>query len=137
DRHDLVPARDLEERAAPIALASEVGHDDDERALLRHPAERLESLRERAQAGAVLLERERRLVALAQREQQADEAGATLPGRHDAYALPAEADEPDAVAADGRGVADRERRAQRDVGLPPLGGAEGHRRRGVEHDPAH
>jgi hypothetical protein len=74
---------------------------------------------------------------LAQREQHAEQAGAPLPGRQRARVLVAERHEPEAVAAPRRGVAHGERSTLGDVGLAALGGAERHRRRGVEHEPGH
>ena len=47
----------------------------------------------------------------------------------------AERDEPDAVAAHARRVAERERDPERDVRLAAVGRPESHRRRAVEHDP--
>ena len=49
----------------------------------------------------------------------------------------AERDRAEPVAAARRRVADRDRDAFRDVGLPAVGRAERHRRRRVEHEPRH
>ena len=54
--------------------------------------------------------------------------------RHGGSSRP-EGDEPEPVAAPGRRMADRERDALGDVGFPPLGGPERHRRRGVVDEP--
>src|SRR5699024_3480613 len=128
-RDDLVPACETKQRLAPVARPAEVRDDDDERTLARRSGDAGERLRELHARGAV------RLVALAQREEQADETRPALGGLQHALRRTAEADEPDAVAANRRGVPDREGHAERDVGLAPARGAEGHRGRQVEHDP--
>ena len=61
---------------------------------------------------------------LAQGEQQAEQARPSLPRRQRARLLVAEGDEAEPVAAARRRVADRERGALGDVGLPALGRAE-------------
>ena len=57
------------------------------------------------------------------------------PGRDHLRGLAAEGDEAEPVAAPAREVPERERDALGDVGLPPLGRAEGHRGRDVEREP--
>ena len=128
-RDDLVTAGDAEQRLAPVARPPRSGDDDDERALARSPRHAGQRLRELHPRGAV------RLVAVAQREEQADQARPALRRRQHALRRSAEAEQPDAVAPDRRCVPHRESHAERDVGLASGRRAERHRRRQVEHDP--
>ena len=74
---------------------------------------------------------------LAQRREREQQAAPALPRPAPARVVRPEGDEPEPVAAAGRGVPDRERDSLGDVGLAPLGRAERHRRRGVEDEPRH
>ena len=107
--------------------AAEVGDDHDERALHRETVHDPQRLAERAVAG-------RHLAQAAEREQK---AAAALARPAPVQVLGPERDQAEPVAAPRRHVADGERDAFGDVGLPPLGGAERHRRRGVEDEPRH
>ena len=125
DRERRMAAGDAQQRVPPVDRAAEVGDDHDERALHREPVEEQQRLGEPALAG--------RLVA--QRRERQQQAAPALPGTAPARILGAERDEPEPVAAPRRGVADRERDALGDVGLPPVGGAERHRGGAVEDEP--
>ena len=131
DREHVVAARELEQRRAPVARAAEVGDDGDERALLRHPRHQPERRAERGRTASL----EHRL--LPQREQQPEHPRPAGARRDRPRLLVAEGDEAEPVAAAAGEVAERERDPFGHVGLPPLGGAERHRRRDVEREPGH
>ena len=65
----------------------------------------------------------------------AEQAEAALARAQDPRLAAAEGDHAEPVAAPCRDVADGQRDALGDVGLAPVGGAEGHRGRDVEHQP--
>ena len=111
--------------------AAEVGDDDHERALPRQRARAQERLAERRRAARL------GVLVHAKRPQQADQPAASLARRLGPRVGSPERDDPEPVAAPRRDVADRERDAFRDVCLAPIGRAELHRRRRVEHEPRH
>ena len=130
DRDHVVPAGELEQRAAPVARAAEVGDDDDQ----RRAGGRARRCAPSASPSEVAPPPSASGVARAARA--AARAGrAALARGQDVRLARAERDDAEPVAAPGRDVADRERDALGDVGLAPVGGPEGHRRRGVEHEP--
>ena len=104
DGDDLVATAEGQERPAPVAGAAEVGDDDDVGLLPCEVADALQCLSDRRRAGA--RGAARRLVLLAQREEQAEQTCPSLPRRQCLRLLVAERDEAEAVAAPGRGVAD-------------------------------
>ena len=128
DADHLVPAGDLEQRAAPVTVAAEVRDDDDERAL----AGELARIAERGLEARPCAARHD----AAQAVDQAHHPGTALPRRLRGNAVLAEHDGAQLVAAAGGGIAESERHALRDVRLPAVGGAELHRKRGVDDDPA-
>ena len=71
----------------------------------------------------------------AQLGEQPEQAQAALARAQDARLAAAEREHAEPVAAPRRDVADGERDALGDVDLAPVGGAEGHRGRDVEHQP--
>ena len=73
DSYDVVMPREFEERAPPLAIASKVGHDDDQRTLTRERPRTAKRARECRRARAF----RRRFSA--KRGQQPDESDATLP----------------------------------------------------------
>ena len=131
DREHVVAAGELEQRRPPVARAAEVGDDGDERALACEPGDEVERAAERGRAAAL----EDGLAP--EREQQPEHACPPLPRRDRLRVAVAERDEAEPVAAAAREVAERERHAFGDVGLPALRGAERHRRRDVERQPRH
>ena len=70
-----------------------------------------------------------------QRDQERQQAAASLPGGRGAGCRSPNVASAEPVAASRGEVADRERDALGDVPLAPVGGAEGHRRRRVEQQP--
>ena len=129
----------------PLERAAEVGHEDDlaagRRAAGDEPERRLGRARlvgERldvARAGPrAVAGRLRRAVEL-RVEQRREERGPAGARRDGAIHGAAERDDAEAVAALGGEVGHRDRHALGHVGLAPVGGAELHRRRAVEHEP--
>src|SRR6185436_314909 len=72
---------------------------------------------------------------LAELAEETDQAEPSLANRRRPSFTVAEGHDAEPVAPPRRNVAERERDALRDVGLPPLGCAELHRRRRVEDEP--
>ena len=129
DGEHAVAGAERAQRAFPVALAAEVGDDDDEAARaggVARAAQRAPRARSRPRRRA----RARRAAARACR---AARRGPGAAGRRAGPRRRRRDAEP--VAAAGRDVADRERDALGDVGLAPVGGAEAHRGRHVEHEP--
>ena len=120
-----VAAGEPQQRPPPVERPAEVRDDDDERALARDLVGELQRVAQRAGAGR------RKVAQQVQRvEQRAPALARPLDRR-----LGAERDRAEPVAAPRRRIADRDRDAFGDVGLAPVGGAERHRRRRVEHEP--
>jgi hypothetical protein len=118
------------ERARPARVLTEVGDDGDEAGLARDAPHAAQRVGQRVR----LVDAVRR-DALAQDAAQRDDPGARPARRQQARAPGAEGHHRHAPGPAHGQVAEHERHALGDVGLQPLGGAEGHRRRDVEHDP--
>ncbi len=130
DRDHVVATRELEQRPAPVARATEIRHEQDHRALSR---ERARAAKRRTQGGRA--DAVGRLGLCPQGRQEAEETVATLRRRNGSGVGFAERDDAEPVAAPRCDVADGERDPFGDIGLPALGGAELHRRRRVEDEP--
>jgi hypothetical protein len=129
DGEHAVAATQRSQGRLPVAVAAEVGDDDDEPAVAGERGGLARGLAQGGRAGAVGL----RLGA--QLGQQREQPEAALARAHDPRLAAADRDDPEAVAAPRRHVADRERDALRDVGLAAVGRAEGHRGGDVEQQP--
>ena len=128
DRHHAMARAQRAQRAFPVALAAEVGHDHDQPALAHQ--------RGRAAERAAQRRRPRALLAVpAQLGEQRQQPEPALARAQDPRLGAAEGEHAEPVAAAGGDVADGERDALGDVGLAPIGGPEGHRGRDVEDEP--
>ena len=131
DRDHVVTAGELEQRPAPVARPAEVGDDDDERALARERARRARAPRRaRSRRARVRL----RLAAECREQARRARRGPARGGSACGSSSP-NVDDAEPVTAPCREVAERDRDAFGDVRLAPVGGAELHRRRDVEHEP--
>ena len=126
---DVVARRELEQPRPPVARAAEVGHDDDHCPPPGQTPDPAQSGAERGRAGRL----EVRLAP--QREQEREQAAVPLPCRRRDGVAVAEGGKSEPVPAADREVADCQGDAFGHVPLPPVGGAEGHRRRGVQEQP--
>ena len=129
DRQHAVAGAQRAHAALPVALAAEVGHQHDQPALAGDGGGRGDRGAERGRARAVLLGLP------AQLGQQLEQPDAALARAQHLRRAAAERHHAEPVAAPARDVADGDRHALGDVGLAAVGGAEGHRGRGVEHQP--
>ncbi len=130
DREHAVARAQRAQPGLPVARAAEVRHDHHEPARAG----------ERARAGASrrrATSRPRRRRAGSARSSASSPSSPSRPwrGRSTRGSRAAEGDHAQAVAAPRRDMADGEAHALRHVGLAPQRGAEGHRRRDVEHEP--
>ena len=132
DREHVVAAGELEQRRAPVARAAEVGDDDDERALPRQPRRRSPSA-----APSDVAPPPSSTGSCRSASSSPSSPARPWPRRDRPRLLVAEGDEAEPVAAPAWRGGRARARPLGDVGLSPLGGAERHRRRDVEHEPGH
>src|SRR4051794_4160770 len=128
-RHHAVAGAQRAHRALPVLRAGEVADDDHEPALApeRGPVAQRGAARGRALPVA--------LGPAAQLGQQREQPEPALARAQHARVARAEGHDAEPVAAPRGHVADGKRHALGHVGLAPVGGAEGHRGRDVEHEP--
>ena len=129
DRDDVVARREVEQPGPPVAGAAEVGDDHDHGAAACEPAD------PRQRGARATSGRRARGRARAAARQEREEAAVPLAGRRGDGIAVAERRQCEAVAATEGEVPDGERDSLGDVPLPPVGGAERHRRRRVEQEP--
>ena len=126
----VVSTRELEQRRLPVDRSPEVRHHHDESPLASDRGDGLERPGQLGRDTAAHF-------AVLQREQHADEPCPPLPRRQRQCRTGTVRDHPDSIPSHARGVTQRDRDAQRDVVLAPLGRPERHRRRPIEDDPRH
>ena len=138
DRQNRGPGGHAGHRRRPVAGPAEVADDDHEAAARRRVADERERARRSDGAGGRgALSSGRSYAALSPRAATSagEQALATAGRLEPEVPVPAERGDPEAVAALGREVADREGDALGDVRLAAVGRPERHRRRHVEQQP--